>query len=306
MSDAPAGATRRPAGARLRALLLALGLAAATGWSGCGDGDPAAATTPAPQRPKATPTATATVSAGSERVAIEHPAVRRMPTLVAGSAQGSLPAPRTPGIGDAAFIRAAFDSAQRMWSHEFQQASLDYRPARLVFFGAQVHTACGVQGHEVGPFYCPADHTAYINTGFFDALGKAYGLSSGFASGYVVAHEVGHHVQQLLDVHERVALADRGDPANANARSVRVELQADCYAGLWLHTVAARDQLGAGDLADILSAAAIVGDDYQQRRATGTLAPETWTHGSSAQRQHWLGVGLERGRPQACDTFSDA
>src|SRR5262249_35706385 len=153
------------------------------------------------------------------------------------------------------------------------------------------------------PFYCPADETAYLNTGFFRAIAQRYGLRSGFASGYITAHEVAHHVQHRLGLLGRVRALDATDPGGRNARSVRVELQADCYAGMWLHTVARDGELSQGDLRDIVNAAAIVGSDYQQRRAGALLTPETWTHGSSAQRVHWLGVGLEQGDPAACDTF---
>jgi uncharacterized protein len=166
-----------------------------------------------------------------------------------------------------------------------------------------VDTACGHQTAQTGPFYCPAGHGVYLNTHFFDTLARTFGLRSPFAPGYVVAHEVAHHVQQLLGLHARVAAADAADPAGANNRSVRVELQADCYAGIWLHYVARAGQLSQADVDDILRAAAIVGDDFQRNKAGAELAPETWTHGSSAQRVHWLSVGKDTGRPGDCDTF---
>jgi predicted metalloprotease len=144
----------------------------------------------------------------------------------------------------------------------------------------------------------------YLNTDFFDALAHAYRLDSPFAPGYVTAHEVAHHVQQLLGVHGRVAAANAQDPAGQNARSVRVELQADCYAGVWLHAVARAGELSQDDVSDILTAAAIVGDDYQRNRAGRELAPETWTHGSSEQRVHWVTTGKLSGLPGDCDMFS--
>ena len=130
-----------------------------------------------------------------------------------------------------------------------------------------------------------------------------FGLASPFAPGYVTAHEVGHHVQQLLGLHARVAQANAEDPGGTNPRSVRVELQADCYAGIWLHYVARAGQLSDADVADILRAAAVVGDDFQRNRAGAELAPETWTHGSSAQRVHWVSTGKRSGLPADCNTF---
>jgi predicted metalloprotease len=191
-----------------------------------------------------------------------------------------------------------------MWRDEFHQAGAPYDDAHLIFFHTVVHTPCGVHDVNTGPFYCPAALGVYLNEDFFDALARAYGLSSPFAAAYVTAHEVAHHVQLLLGVHARVARENEDDPSGANGRSVLVELQADCYAGVWLHTVAQRGELSDADLEDILRAAAVVGDDYSRQRAGVELAPETWTHGSSAQRVHWLSVGYETGSPAACDTFS--
>jgi uncharacterized protein len=233
---------------------------------------------------------------------LESPDVRRLPAAPAGQAAGSLSAP-TSGISRE-FLRAAFDSAEALWQQKFGAAGLDYEPARLIFFDTAIDTPCGPQTPDTGPFYCPAGHGVYLNTAFFDAFGRMFGLSSPFAPGYVTAHEVGHHVQQLLGLHRRVAAANAQDPAGTNARSVRVELQADCYAGIWLHRVARAGQLTRADVTDILRAAAIVGDDFQRNRAGAELAPETWTHGSSEQRVHWLSVGKDTGLPADCDTFA--
>lgn len=235
---------------------------------------------------------------------LDHPAVRGMRAVAAGSDAGTLPAPPPSHRHDRGFLRAAFDSAQAMWKQEFTDAGLHYQPAQLVFFDSQIHTPCGTQSAETGPFYCPAAHGVYLNTGFFDALARAYGINGPFAAGYVTAHEVAHHVQQLLGLHARVAAADAHDPAGANARSVRVELQADCYAGIWLHAVARAGELTDADVNDILTAAAVVGDDYQRNKAGVELAPESWTHGSSRQRVHWVSVGKRTGLPADCDTFS--
>jgi predicted metalloprotease len=232
---------------------------------------------------------------------LESPVVARMPAAPAGAAVGELSTP--PSLASVGFLRAAFDSAQSLWQQKFDAVGLDYEPARLTFFRTAVDTACGHQTARTGPFYCPAGNGVYLNTHFFDALGRTFGLRSPFAPGYVTAHEVGHHVQRLLGTLGRVGAADAADPGGANNRSVRVELQADCYAGIWLHFVARAGQLSEADIADILRAAAVVGDDFQRNKAGVELAPETWTHGSSAQRVHWVSVGKDTGRPDACDTF---
>jgi predicted metalloprotease len=228
--------------------------------------------------------------------------VRRLTASPAGEAAGSVAAP-SAGISRT-FLRRAFDSAQDLWRQKFAAADLHYRPAHLVFFDAAVSSPCGHQTAQTGPFYCPLDHGVYLNTAFFDALGRQFGLDSPFAPGYVTAHEVGHHVQQLLGLHHRVAVADAQDPGGANPRSIRVELQADCYAGIWLHFVARAGQITQADITDILRAATVVGDDFQRNRAGAELAPETWTHGSSEQRVHWLTAGKESGLPADCDTFA--
>jgi predicted metalloprotease len=232
---------------------------------------------------------------------IESPAPPSMRPDDVGSDAGSLPEiPPT----DPAFLRAAFNSAQAMWQRKFAAAGVHYEPAHLVLFHTRVHTPCGEQGAEVGPFYCPAAKTVYLNTDFFDALARQHGLNSPFAAGFVTAHEVAHHVQLLLGVHTRVHAADQQDPANANRRSIAVELQADCYAGIWIHNVARAGELTDTDIMAIIRAAAVVGDDFQRNLAGAELAPETWTHGSSAQRVHWLTVGKTSGAPADCDTFS--
>jgi predicted metalloprotease len=201
-------------------------------------------------------------------------------------------------------LEEVFDDAQAMWKREFEDAGADYTPAKLTIFRDQVDTACGAQSANVGPFYCPADKGVYLDTRFFDALGRAAGVKLGdFAQAYVVAHELGHHVQTLLGVMQRVRAQDEQDPAGKNARSVRLELQADCLAGVWTHTRYRSGQLSQADFEDALRAAAVVGSDFQQRKTTGTVTPEDWTHGSSQQRQYWLTTGFEQGQPSACDTF---
>jgi predicted metalloprotease len=259
--------------------------------AGCGDGDDAT-TTRSP-----TPTVT-----DSPEPRLESEDVAAMPQVPAGTTN-ALPRPVSTKVHDPALLHTAFESAETMWDREFDASPSRYQHAQLAFFHNTVRTKCGEQSRETGPFYCPPAHGVYLNTTFFDALAQQYGLQSGFAAGYITAHEVAHHVQELLGLLQRVAAADAQDPAGANARSVRVELQADCYAGIWLHTVSARGELSEADVRDITTAATVVGDDFQRNQAGVELAPETWTHGSSAQRVQWVMTGLEQGLPSACDTF---
>jgi predicted metalloprotease len=245
-----------------------------------------------------------TKAATTPDATVESPAVRKMRSAAPDG--GTPPISATSDASDPRFLRAAFDSAQALWAQQFQAAGETYRPAHVVFFHTEIHSPCGHQTITTGPFYCPAGMGVYLNTDFFEALARAYGLRSAFAAGYVTAHEVGHHVQQLLGLHRRVAQLDASDPAGANARSIKVELQADCYAGVWLHAIARTGELTAADVEDIIKAATVVGDDFQRNQAGTELAPETWTHGSSSQRTHWLAVGKESGAPAACDTFTSS
>jgi predicted metalloprotease len=240
--------------------------------------------------------------AGGAAAQVESAAARKMKRPLTSPAPD--PAAVTPGRTDPRFLRASFDSAQELWRRHFAAAGGTYRPARLILFHNAVHTPCGTQPASVGPFYCPPNETVYLNTDFFDALARRFALRRGWAAGYVTAHEVGHHVQTVLGVLQRVAQLDAGDPQNANRRSVLVELQADCYAGVWLHELAGAGRLSDADIEDILRAAAVVGDDFQRNQAGKPLAPETWTHGSSEQRRRWFSRGYEKGTPAACDTFS--
>jgi predicted metalloprotease len=216
-------------------------------------------------------------------------------------------APPSPETGtQSAFLRGVFDDVEALWRHEFHGAGLTYRPARLTIFQQQVHTACGTHSADVGPFYCPASFGVYLDPRFFAALSARVGVHlGGLAQAYVVAHEVAHHVQTLLGISRQVAVADAHDPAGRNDRSVRFELQADCLAGVWMHSAYQRGHVSDADLEDALNAAAVVGDDFSRNAAGETRPRETWTHGSSAQRQQWLKTGFAQGEPAACDTFSE-
>jgi predicted metalloprotease len=246
--------------------------------------------------PTTTAIATAIATANEEDLG-------RLPQVPEATAS-TRPPQSADGQGGDAFLTAVFDDVQAMWKDEFEAAGAEYAPAKITIFRDEVDTACGTQSVSVGPFYCPADAGVYLDRRFFDALSQRVGVQIGdFAQAYVVAHEVAHHVQMLLGIMQRVAAADQQDPAGENGRSVRMELQADCFAGVWTHTRYARGKLRQEDFDDALRAAAVVGNDFQQRLATGTIRPEEWTHGSSRQRQYWLTTGFEQGKPGACDTF---
>jgi predicted metalloprotease len=201
------------------------------------------------------------------------------------------------------FVSFVLDDVQQSWSRLFfTSEGKPYRHAKLVLYTDATETGCGYGDAATGPFYCPADERVYIDLGFFNELSHRLGARGQFAQAYVIAHEVGHHVQKLLGISQRVD--SMRHTQGATGASVRLELQADCFAGIWARSTEQRDLLEKGDIDSALSAAAAVGDDRLQRMATGTVSPERWTHGSSEERMRWFRRGLDAGTLAACDTFS--
>ncbi|MGD0677443.1 MAG: neutral zinc metallopeptidase [Polyangiaceae bacterium] len=200
------------------------------------------------------------------------------------------------------FVSFVLDDVQASWQRQFAELGKPYRHAKLVLYTDATQTGCGFGEAATGPFYCPADERVYIDLGFFHALSAKLGARGQFAQAYVVAHEMGHHVQKLLGISQRVDSMRR--TSGATGASVRLELQADCFAGIWAKSTAQRDLLEAGDIDSAVGAAAAVGDDRLQRMATGTVSPESWTHGSSTERVRWFRRGFDTGSIPACDTFS--
>jgi predicted metalloprotease len=229
--------------------------------------------------------------------------------LDAGNANAGLPAAAAPGIDEeepmVQFVSFVLDDAQGLWARLLPEAGLQYRDAKLVLFRDVVQSACGFAQAASGPFYCPSDHKVYIDLGFYDELRNRFGAPGDFAQAYVLAHEIGHHVQSLLGTDAQVRSVQHSRPDLANEFSVRLELQADCYAGIWARSTAQRDILEQGDMEEGLGAAAAVGDDRVQRMAGQYVNPDAFTHGSSDQRVAWFRRGFSTGRMDACDTFSD-
>lgn len=204
------------------------------------------------------------------------------------------------------FASVVLADTEDTWRTLFSQTGRSYEEPRLVLFTGAVHSSCGTASSAVGPFYCPGDHKVYLDLSFFQELSQRLGAPGDFAQAYVIAHEIGHHVQNLLGVAEQVAHRQRQtSTAEANVLSVRMELQADCLAGVWGHHARRERRLiEPGDFEEGLRAAAAIGDDRLQHMSQGHVQPESWTHGSSKQRVTWLRRGLESGDPSACDTFA--
>ena len=216
-------------------------------------------------------------------------------------------APGSPGVRDEGkeFVARIVGDTEDTWGKIFQQMGRQYEAPRLVLFRGRVDSACGLASSAVGPFYCPGDSHVYLDQSFFQELKSRFGAPGDFARGYVIAHEVGHHVQNLLGIAQQVEQQRaRLSPTSRNVLSVRMELQADCFAGVWGYYAKQRGLLEPGDLESGLTAAAAIGDDRLQEQTQGSVRPETFTHGSSAQRVRLFKTGFESGDPRQCDTFA--
>lgn len=241
-------------------------------------------------------------------------------TSAQSSQQGTEPQNLTAEQKEASnFVRTILADTEDTWTPIFQQQGMTYKAPRLVLFSGVVKSGCGTAQAAMGPFYCPTDQKIYIDTAFFQEMRQQMGISGeqnqteldrqdqagDFAQAYVIAHEVGHHVQNLLGISDQVQqVRSKSSQKQGNQLSVRLELQADCFAGVWAHQNQQRTQfLEQGDIAEAMDAAEKIGDDYLQRRATGQVVPDSFTHGSSEQRMHWFESGLKSGDINQCDTF---
>jgi predicted metalloprotease len=224
----------------------------------------------------------------------------------AAPATGSQPLPGAPDP-DAQlvdFVSFVLDDVQTFWDGEFLKAGNTYQPAELVLFTGATRSGCGNATSATGPFYCPADETAYLDISFFQELKDRFGAPGDFAQAYVIAHELGHHVQNLTGISDQVQREAQQNPDDANNLSVRQELQADCLAGVWGHSTYTRGILEEGDIEEGLTAANAIGDDRLQRQAGGTVDPDSFTHGTSEQRVSWFKKGFDTGDAGQCNTFS--
>ena len=225
-----------------------------------------------------------------------------------GSSMTGAPAgaPRQHPAGedrDVQLISFVLDDVQKTWTQIFESSDKTYRHAKLVIYRRATYSGCGTAQAQTGPFYCPEDEKVYIDLSFWDELKKFGGDTGDFAQAYVIAHELGHHVQKLLGIEQKEQMLVRQNPGQRNEYSVDLELQADCFAGVWAHTTEQRGFVHPDDIAGALKAAAAVGDDHLQSMSGRAVSPESWTHGSSAQRETWFRKGLDSGQIGACDTF---
>jgi hypothetical protein len=227
-------------------------------------------------------------------------------TEQAAGPQSAREAPRgAPADETGQFVSKVLGSTEDVWGSVFQRTGSEYRAPTLVLYEGQVRSACGTGQAAMGPFYCPGDEKLYIDLSFFRTLHTRLGAPGDFAQAYVIAHEVAHHVQKLTGGFRRLEAArNQGSQSAFNRTSVRMELQADCYAGVWGYHAGALKLLEAGDVEEGLNAAMAIGDDRLQRQAQGRVVPESFTHGTSEQRMRWFKRGLDSGNPKDCDTFS--
>ena len=227
-------------------------------------------------------------------------------TTSSSSSSASSPLPASPEQADLRdFVGVVVKETEDMWTEVFAAQNEDYPKPNVVLFSGQTNTACGTANAQTGPFYCPGDEKVYLDLSFYDELRQQFGAPGDFAQAYVLAHEIGHHVQNIVGVlPEFDRLRQTMSQEESNAYSVRVELQADCYAGVWANYAGQEDLLDNGDIEEALNAANQIGDDTLQTRAQGFAVPKTFNHGTSAQRKTWFETGYRTGNPADCDTFS--
>jgi predicted metalloprotease len=231
-------------------------------------------------------------------------------TLLDTGSSGGAAATQSRPVNDPAeetevqFVSFVLDDTQKTWTLIMQQRGVQYPHAKLVLFRDGVDSACGFAQSATGPFYCPVNQKVYIDLGFYDELKRRFGAPGDFAQAYVLAHEIGHHVQRVLGIEGKVQEAMHANPGAHNDLSVRMELQADCFAGIWAHSTEERKIIEQGDVDEALHAAASIGDDRIQRMSGRQISPESFTHGSSAQRVHWFQQGMNTGSVESCNTFT--
>jgi len=226
------------------------------------------------------------------------------PAAPSAGGGGGIPAAQDPERDLKEFSVYVFSNTLDTWAEIFREQGNGFQRAKVVLYRQAVSTGCGNASSAVGPFYCPADQRVYLDLSFYGDMESELGAPGDFAWAYVIAHEVGHHVQQQLGTSAEVEDIRRSDPDRAGAASVRLELQADCYAGVWAYAVGAADGLDPGDVEEAIAASEAVGDDRLQRRAGQSVDPDSFTHGSSAQRHRWFERGRRQGEPGDCDTFA--
>lgn len=220
------------------------------------------------------------------------------------AAPGTNPSQSAAEDRSAHLVSFVLNDAQNTWAQIFAAHNRQYRHAKLVLYRGATYSGCGTAQAQTGPFYCPEDEKIYIDLNFWDELRQLGGDSADFAQAYVIAHELGHHIQKLLGIETREQNLVRQDPREQNALSVDLELQADCFAGIWGHSTQQRNIIDSADVKNALQAAAAVGDDHIQQMQGRAVSPDSFTHGTSAQREHWFETGLQSGNVEACDTFN--
>ena len=228
------------------------------------------------------------------------------PGVGAGTAAPMTPEDSAREESQVQFVSYVLDDTEKTWSAILSQSRATYSPPKLVLFRNSTQSGCGYAQSAMGPFYCPLDEKVYVDLGFYDELKNRFGASGDFAQAYVLAHEVGHHVQHLMGTDAEVRQAQSSNPGAANELSVRMELQADCLAGVWAHSTQQRNLLEEGDVQEAMNAASAVGDDRIQQQTGQRVNVDAFTHGSAAQRAEWFGRGFRSGDPRLCDTFAGA